>query len=663
MRMIAIRRAATLLCLAAATLMPQTPDAAPRPADPVIRVTVNLVQVDAVVTDAKGNHVTDLQPGDFEILEDGKPQKITNFSFIDLKPAQAAAQRTSSGAAGSQPARSPGREDIHRSIVLMIDDLGTPYPDVLGVMGSVKKFIGEQMAPGDLVAVTASRGGMGFYQQFTSDKRQLIAAVDRLAQRPGFGQWVIDTPRGINLAPGEPPFGYRDLNNPPNPIGYLTWAIQGLQDVPGRKAVVLFSHSFAAPQSVVNLANRSGVVIYVIDPSGVDYGHPLIATDAPYKLLAEQTGGLWIKSLAGAALNADLGKVLDDMSGYYLIGYHPDRSDFELLGGRPVHHDIAVKVLRPGLTVRARNGYMGLPDGAGRAAPRTREDYLQRALFSPFSAGGIRLRLDPVYGASAPNTKTKKHLPVLRTMLEVDGRDVRFTDADGGGKKLVLDVLVAVFNQDGTPAASADQRFTLSATAKQAEELAASGMNLTKDVELARPGPYQLRAAVRDVEAGVVGSAYAYVDVPDFNKPEIALSSLVLSGKAVAGRRAGGGSDSSPETEIRMGRGEFAAGTTVHFGCEVFGAKTARPQGSAKVDMEIRLFREGTEVYDSQPLPVPAVTLAQHLLAGNLNIREDMAPGDYAMEVVAYDRLASPRKQMTSQWVDLTVVKPEVPSQ
>ena len=44
--------------------------------DNTIRITVNLVQVDAVVMDAKGKQVTDLEAKDFEILQDGKPQDI-----------------------------------------------------------------------------------------------------------------------------------------------------------------------------------------------------------------------------------------------------------------------------------------------------------------------------------------------------------------------------------------------------------------------------------------------------------------------------------------------------------------------------------------------------------------------------------------------------------
>lgn len=52
----------------------------------VVRITSNLVQIDVVVTDKKGKQVTDLTIGDFEILEDGRPQKITNFSYVSNVP-------------------------------------------------------------------------------------------------------------------------------------------------------------------------------------------------------------------------------------------------------------------------------------------------------------------------------------------------------------------------------------------------------------------------------------------------------------------------------------------------------------------------------------------------------------------------------------------------
>src|SRR5215813_6318939 len=59
----------------------------PQLEDAVIRINVNLVQVDAIVTDSKDRPVTDLKSEDFVILQDGKPQPITNFAFINTKDA------------------------------------------------------------------------------------------------------------------------------------------------------------------------------------------------------------------------------------------------------------------------------------------------------------------------------------------------------------------------------------------------------------------------------------------------------------------------------------------------------------------------------------------------------------------------------------------------
>jgi hypothetical protein len=335
------------------------------------------------------------------------------------------------------------------------------------------------------------------------------------------------------------------------------------------------------------------------------------------------------------------------MSGYYLLGYQPNRSDFELAQGRPVHHDIQVKVRRTGLTVRARSGFMGVPDPSVKPAPKTREEFLQQALFSPFSTSGIRLRLDPLYAASEPDAKTKRRLPVLHAMVAIDGRDVKFTDGEDGGKKLTLDVLVGVFNQDGTPAGSKDQRFDISATPAQATQLAESGLGYTLELTLGKPGPYQVRAAIRNVGTGAVGSAYSFVELPDFNKNGIVLSSIALTSNGLAGRSSS------------IGWGKFTTGAKLHFACEIFGVKDPQPPAASKVEMEVRLYREGSAVLRTQPLPVsPAKISAQHILSGELQLDGRIAPGDYAMELVAYDRLASPKRQIASQWADLTVVKP-----
>lgn len=119
---------------------------------PVIRVTVDLVQVDAVVTDSTGRHVADLNPQDFQVFEDGKPQKITHFSYV---PGTAVEDGpTLVNAALTRPAEEPlapvkalRQDQIRRTIVMIADDLGLSSDDIPNVRKAMKTFVELQMQP------------------------------------------------------------------------------------------------------------------------------------------------------------------------------------------------------------------------------------------------------------------------------------------------------------------------------------------------------------------------------------------------------------------------------------------------------------------------------------------------------------------------------------
>ncbi len=308
------------------------------------------------------------------------------------------------------------------------------------------------------------------------------------------------SPNGMLRMPGESIF---------SSIGTLPLAIQGLRDLPGRKAIVYFSHQgFNPAPGLTDLANRSGVVIYDVDPQGDPLG-PL-HDETPAQLAASETGGLWFNRAPGTSIVADLKGILDDMSGYYLIGYL--RAD-EPPQATQVQHDIQVKVNQPELNVRARKGFIGQPESGPDAGART----LRQALFSPNSVGGIRLRLDPVrVAASPPDPKTRKRLPVVRAKVAVDGSDVRFNAADGGNRSLDLDFLIGVYDEDGFPVTEKAQKFHLDANPGAAEQLPGNSLYYVIDVALPRPGKFQVRAAVRDEGAGQLGTAYSFIGIPDF---------------------------------------------------------------------------------------------------------------------------------------------------
>ena len=185
------------LLLSLATLAQQTDNSRPQPPpaaegepqqsprsndDEVVCITTNLVQVDAVVTDKNGKLITDLRPDEVQIFEDGHQQKITNFSFVNPE-ASSAPLLPSAPLDKNAPPLPPTKlhpEDVRRTIALVIDDLVLSFRSTYDVRNALKKFVDQQMQPGDLVAIIRTIGGIGALQQFTADKRQLHAAIERV---------------------------------------------------------------------------------------------------------------------------------------------------------------------------------------------------------------------------------------------------------------------------------------------------------------------------------------------------------------------------------------------------------------------------------------------------------------------------------------------------
>src|SRR5689334_20714020 len=143
----------------------------------VVKIGVTLVQVDVTVTDSKGNRVSDLTPEDFQVLQNNKPQAITNFSYISapIESTKKDGRNENPKPAKNEPPAPPPRlqpDQVRRTIALVVDDLTLSFESTASVRDTLKKFIDQQMQPGDLVAIIRTGAGMGALQQFTNDKRQ-----------------------------------------------------------------------------------------------------------------------------------------------------------------------------------------------------------------------------------------------------------------------------------------------------------------------------------------------------------------------------------------------------------------------------------------------------------------------------------------------------------
>ena len=163
--------------------------AAQEPQTPRFRVAVDAVRIDAVVTDKDGNIVRDLTADDFEIVQDGKKQKVTFAEYVPVvsgpAPAPAPAPRplkTSAivGAPALPAAGAVRRENIQRTIAIVVDDLGMSVESLHYVKRGLNDFIDHGTQPGDLIALVRTGGSMDGLQPFTTDRRVLHAAVENL---------------------------------------------------------------------------------------------------------------------------------------------------------------------------------------------------------------------------------------------------------------------------------------------------------------------------------------------------------------------------------------------------------------------------------------------------------------------------------------------------
>lgn len=271
--------------------------------DDVVRITSSLVQLDAVVTDKDGNQITDLTADDFEILQDGKPQKISNLSYIG-------AENTTSKLIANTNTVSKKDKNVPpvppviirpgnpgRILTFVVDD-GNCDASLIGITAAregLEKFVNEQMQPGDVAAIYQTRQGSSTLQQYTSDKAQLTRVIRKIRFLPALG--CDNTGDFFAAARGEDTVkveseedrkrreaneDFNTSNKVVGTIGVLRYVVDGLKRVGGRKIVFFMSDGIplidrdgrliqaaGVLRDLTEAANRASVVFNTIDVRGV----------------------------------------------------------------------------------------------------------------------------------------------------------------------------------------------------------------------------------------------------------------------------------------------------------------------------------------------------------------------------------------------------------
>ncbi len=720
-----------LVVLVSGTALPQQPAPAPSPspqtarpapsptqAPPipedetdVVRIRTNLVQVDAVVVDKAGNQVRDLTADDFEIFEDGKKQVITNFSYISnispaaMTPVAPVKKRLPSVPAAIRP------EDTRRIIALVVDDLGISNESVGPVKKQLRSFIDTQMQPNDLVAIVRTGGEMGALQQFTTDKRLLHRAVDRLRRhqcsRKG---WSVVLPTGtlpsteISLCAR----GTEGLS-----ARALSFVVQGLGELPGRKAMVVFSDSMpltylsltdtneprgggdgvgreppaatndpspglsleSALMRIAERAIRASVVIYAIDTTGIQPGgisaadtfpsaggpgagvtpaqlvtarsHELHDSRGGGDLMARETGGFQVRN----SNDFQLPRVMKDQEGYYLIGYRPTEETFN----RRYHH-IKARVKRPGIAVRTREGFFGVTDVEAKST-RTNRERINLALLSPFAAADIELELTALFANTPANGNE------LHSLLYFQAGDLTFTEEPDGWRQAVFDLSGVIFGDNGTVAHQISETRTLRLRREAYEDVLRRGLVYRLILPVPKPGSYQFRVALRDSGTSRLGSAGQFVEVPNLKNNKLALSGITVSGYLDPNEASGQPSTvTRTERDAMSGpsRRKFQTPANLYYGYIIYNPQLDKTTQQVKLMTTMRIIREGRVVFEGQPTPVDLTgqTDLQRVIAGSgVQLGTEMTPGDYILQVTVTDLLAREKQATETQWIDFEIVK------
>ncbi len=423
MRLFRLVLLTTTICFVAAPAAPQNlqqqPSANPKGGAPVIRTESQLVVVDAVITDKKGNHLGDLAPREFHIFEDNVEQSVKSV--------------TQESATGTQPA-SPTHT------VLLLGRMDSS--ELIYVRDKVGQFVTDYASPARLVAIInyLDAGNVKVMQGFTADPARLKQALTGLK---GTGVVVESTTpeHSDEVFSGAPPQSpFRDTGETTDFTGRnLLAAVRNLAknlgSVPGRKALVLMAPTFdynLQPHdfpSTVDACNKSNVAVYTVDIRS--NSNSLI--ENTLEPLVSGTGG-FMDDVPNDAPRA-LQRIAQEQDDRYVISYAPSKSQDDIC------HRIRVKVDRSDATIRARSAYCTVKPNdplAGSEAARSLE-----ARAASNQPGNLAATMQVGYFYTAPEVVR------VHVAAEVPTSSLVF-DKQNGKLHATLNVLGVAFGQDGT---------------------------------------------------------------------------------------------------------------------------------------------------------------------------------------------------------------------
>lgn len=515
-----------------------------------IKVRTTLVTIPAIVTDRSGKHLDNLQEDDFEVLRDGKIQRIGLFRHV----------RTN--AEVMQPAAEPAdgltnAVEYHnqRVTIFVIDFLNSSFTEQRTAKEQLLKFLSKSLDVKEPISLLAlDQTGVRVIHDFTTDPAVLAEALKRVTEqssgkdRPEANP-IEDTYRMVagwnsrsasrNVAMAQSRLNTLNTETQFQALGMrasVGATLEALREIgeafagiPGRKSMVWATGGFPfeiddaatfglrdrgllpAYERAWRALNHANIAVYPLDVEallnpayvGAGIGRPLPQHIHPYmnvtnmEKFAEVTGGKFCDRREDA--ESCFREAAIDSSDYYLIGIYTNADD-----AKPGWRKISVKVRRPDVQVRARSGYY---EGPPQDEKQQIKEDIEVALSSPFDYTALRLGVRWSV-ATEPGADGKKKLEFMY-VLAPGVADLDESD----NNHLSLEFAAVAKDPKGLPQDAFSKAVEGHLAQPMAGDIKANGVKFPGAMNLP-PGEYTLTFAVRDNLSRLIGSVSSVVKVP-----------------------------------------------------------------------------------------------------------------------------------------------------
>ena len=670
-----------------------TPSPTTAPEAPAIQFpsAVELVTVDAVVTDKKNVPIENLTLDSFKVFEDGKPQTISSFEAVILPPAPPTNLARTRRISTNQSAELR----TGRTFIIVFDDIHLQPFQSNRAKAAIDQFLKTGTRDGDRITLLATGGGAWWSTRMPEGYKELSALLKRLEGReiPETGQDRITEWEAMRIHiyrdkqveervarrfetygvnPGMRDQSQAGLGFDGDPLvqgraaevyyqattknkitlDTVERALSSLAGAKGRKSLILVGQGFIYDpnldefKDVVQASRRGNCAVYFVDTMGLggmpvamtaEYGPAIDSQDIGAAFAENMERSEGAESIAADSggftvknsndLNKGLQRIADETRVYYLLGYNPTNAARD---GK--FRKIEVKVAGKDMRIRARKGYYapldGDPRGARKKAKGGPDPQFQEALDSPYEMPEIPIRLTSYV---FDETLLGKASAILHA--DVDLSAFTFNEKDGRYSD-TLEFLLVVAHRETGEFNRYDQKIDMNLRPETRARYTKTWFPIQRDFELL-PGGYQAKLVIRDKNGSKVGTVIHEFEVPDLATWRISTPVLTDSTQPQPPDK-----PNAPPRLIMLARREFETGARLFMQFDVYNPSKDKATGMPKVTAGYTIRRKS----DGQVFLKVPPTLIQPTSLGRLSRMvgpplEGAEPGDYEFELNLKDEL------------------------